>query len=569
MSTLFGLPTFDQGDVVASRESVCSDENDNDTASEITFDDLSQSSFEYDDFSTDYYTSDDDCTTVHTEHTAESRSSSQSSSTTAQTDQTVELTEEDHADLTDSVMMCVDEYLTDNPSAVIEPGFVATAHLYVYSVISAHLGHNDELGERPQDIVCDILLNEIVAGCIDLCLCTVHTHRSTTDALAASPAPLNIAEGPAGEPSSTALAQFHAKRRYIARAIQIARDKPQPAQRTPEWYIVRNNLLTASNAYKVFGTDAARNSLIYEKCSQYNTPREFDREATEEDPICVNVSSPMHWGQKYEPLSVAIYEASNDTAIEEFGCVPHSDYRFIGASPDGINVNPESSLYGRMLEIKNVVSRVINGSPKKEYWVQMQLQMEVCDLDECDFLETKFVEYGSRREFVADSLSETQPFIASSASGESQQKGSMIYFTEPNGKPFYAYMPFDIDTLDKMNEWHEHTIAHYESPANRYNYIGINYWKLEVYSCVLILRNREWFAASVQQMADLWKIIERERLGDYSHRAPKKRVPKDATATATASAGTAVVKLTEDETAIAHLFDCFRMAKKTSVEPPA
>ena len=34
----------------------------------------------------------------------------------------------------------------------------------------------------------------------------------------------------------------------------------------------------------------------------------------------------------------------------------------------------------------------LDGIPKKEYWIQMQLQMEVCDLDECDFLETRFIE---------------------------------------------------------------------------------------------------------------------------------------------------------------------------------
>ena len=45
-----------------------------------------------------------------------------------------------------------------------------------------------------------------------------------------------------------------------------------------------------------------------------------------------------------------------------------------------------------MLEIKNIVNREINGIPKKEYWIQMQLQMEVCDLGECDFLETRFKE---------------------------------------------------------------------------------------------------------------------------------------------------------------------------------
>ena len=42
---------------------------------------------------------------------------------------------------------------------------------------------------------------------------------------------------------------------------------------------------------------------------------------------------------------------------------------------------------------KNPTTRKLSGTPKKEYWIQMQLQMEVWDLDECDFLETVFKEY--------------------------------------------------------------------------------------------------------------------------------------------------------------------------------
>ena len=44
----------------------------------------------------------------------------------------------------------------------------------------------------------------------------------------------------------------------------------------------------------------------------------------------------------------------------------------LGASPDGINTDKTSQLYGRMLEIKNIVNREINGIPKSEYWIQMQ-----------------------------------------------------------------------------------------------------------------------------------------------------------------------------------------------------
>ena len=32
----------------------------------------------------------------------------------------------------------------------------------------------------------------------------------------------------------------------------------------------------------------------------------------------VNVNTPLHWGQKYEPLSVLIYEDKFNTKVEDF-----------------------------------------------------------------------------------------------------------------------------------------------------------------------------------------------------------------------------------------------------------
>ena len=45
----------------------------------------------------------------------------------------------------------------------------------------------------------------------------------------------------------------------------------------------------------------------------------------------VNVDSPLHWGQKYEPLSVLIYESMYNTTVDDFGCIQHDKYKFLGA----------------------------------------------------------------------------------------------------------------------------------------------------------------------------------------------------------------------------------------------
>lgn len=284
----------------------------------------------------------------------------------------------------------------------------------------------------------------------------------------------------------------------LEQKIEYLRGVPQPVQRTSEWYEKRHNLITASNAYKVFEKEGVMNQIIYEKCKPI---------IIDENPRPTNLSSPLHWGQKYEPLSVMIYEYLYNTQVEEFGCIPHKNYPFLGASPDGIVIKKDSDRYGRMLEIKNIVNREITGIPKKEYWVQMQLQMEVCDLDLCDFLETKFIEIPDYQSFMNESK-------------EPHTHGIILYFSK-NMKPYYIYKPFNISN-DSVDEWIEDTIQN--NSTEECIWIQNIYWKLEKMSCVLVERNKIWFQNNISQLQNVWNIILHERKTGYDHRAPKKMI---------------------------------------------
>ena len=309
----------------------------------------------------------------------------------------------------------------------------------------------------------------------------------------------------------------------IEKKIQSLRDIPQPVQRTPEWYKFRWNLITASNAWKAFESQSAINQLIYEKCQPLKT---FDESGVEEEVKMVNTNSPLHWGQKYEPLTVMVYEHDYKTKVADFGCIQHSSYKFIGASPDGIIINKESDRYGRMLEIKNVVSREITGIPKKEYWTQMQLQMEVCDLDECDFLETKFIEYPDETAFLNDVQINENGDRELTLSSDNKAKGVILYFHTKDGKPFYKYKPLEITKESDIREWEETELEKYEAHPHNYIFIKFIYWKLEKLSCVLVLRNRDWFNSNIGQLEKVWKTIEEERISGYEHRAPNRKLKK-------------------------------------------
>jgi putative phage-type endonuclease len=324
---------------------------------------------------------------------------------------------------------------------------------------------------------------------------------------------------------------------FINEQLNILRNKPQPSQRTKEWYEFRHNLITASNAYKAFENQNVKNQLIYEKCQPLNQNLYIDNDTIEEDikeVVMVNVNTTLHWGQKYEPLSVNIYEHIYNTKIEDFGCIQHETYLFLGASPDGINVDKETKRYGRMLEIKNIVNREIDGIPKKEYWIQMQLQMEVCDLDECDFLETKFTEYPDYNSYIYDTSNdlyedeEGREFQNVCLSKDNQMKGIIIYFHTKEGKPFYSYKPLELIHPQEIEEWQDNIIDYYQNNTEyKYIFMKTIYWKLDQLSCVLVCRNRQWFKDNISSLQEIWTTIEQERISGYEHRAPNRKQKKE------------------------------------------
>ena len=280
-------------------------------------------------------------------------------------------TEECALELFETAFDLMEEYIQENPTVMSEPNFdeilLEEIKEIFYIQLEDHIFESDFIEDD---------LNDLLEEAFHIFISTFHPDKSIEH---------NIIEIQEISEENVDI---------IETKIQGLRDIPQPVQRTDEWYKFRWNLITASNAWKAFESQSTINQLIYEKCQPLKTSEDCEK--------MVNTNTPLHWGQKYEPLSILLYERDYNATVEDFGCIQHPRYKFIGASPDGIIVNKSCDRFGRMLEIKNVVSREITGIPKKEYWVQMQLQMEVCDLDECDFLETKFIEYPDRHSYEND-----------------------------------------------------------------------------------------------------------------------------------------------------------------------
>jgi hypothetical protein len=284
----------------------------------------------------------------------------------------------------------------------------------------------------------------------------------------------------------------------IAQTIETLKTLPQPTQKTTEWYEYRHNLLTASSIWKALSTESQRNSLIYEKCKPLSLSAEKGN---------WHGGGSLQWGNLYEHVSIMVYEKKYNTHVADFGCIQHTKYNCIGASPDGINIDPKSDCYGRMIEVKNIVNRDITDKPKEDYWIQMQVQMETCDLNECDFVETRFKEYNSPEAYAEDT--------------DQEWKGIILCFLERNvinSKPTYKYMPFDLDITHET--WIANTKTELKETMILYT---TTYWYMDEFSCILVKRNPIWFESAVPIILNTWETIVKERETGYEHRAAKKR----------------------------------------------
>ena len=151
-------------------------------------------------------------------------------------------------------------------------------------------------------------------------------------------------------------------------------ERPQWVQRSPEWYAVRRDMITASEAASALGhkpfpsyAGSPRNELMARKLS--DAP--------------LNSVFAAH-GVKYEDEARRWAAAALGETILDVGLVRHPTLDWLGASPDGV------TLTGKLVEIKCPLKRAVKpGQVPSHYYPQVQVQMEVADVDSTIFVEYK------------------------------------------------------------------------------------------------------------------------------------------------------------------------------------
>ena len=256
-------------------------------------------------------------------------------------------------------------------------------------------------------------------------------------------------------------------------------DIPSIAQRTPEWYKARHDLITASSCCDAMGENpydrTARQKLIENKSTT--------------DPEIYSGNIYTIHGTRFEPVATMFYEMIFGVRAYETGLILHPSISFIGASPDGLCED------GRMIEIKCPLRRKIKKKGKLNgeicphyYWIQVQVQLEVCDLERCDFWQCNLREFDSFEEWydwkpVSPMLVAYQPELKE---WNGPRKG--IYLLMADGSIIYPQNHIILMTETEWTSWVVWSLENSNKSLER-----IVYWRLDDCFNQPVYRDKKWF----------------------------------------------------------------------------
>jgi len=283
-----------------------------------------------------------------------------------------------------------------------------------------------------------------------------------------------------------------------------------PAQRTLQWYNQRKAMITASDGGTVLDMNEHEEQYKFIIKKITNLPFKGNK-------FCYH-------GKKYEKIALMIYENKLNVKVADFGLVQHIKYPFIGASPDGIvdlyklDGKSKTKYVGRMIEIKCPLSRKIKTKGKNicplYYWVQVQLQLETCDLDECDFWQCSISEYENKEEFEKDTKDDEK--YKSQTNG--LEKGCLIQLIENGIANYYdnvyehaifIYPPKLQMSPEDCQKWISDEVSTFKEKKEYscYSIDKIIYWRIELASCYLIKRDKDWFNKYLATFEKMWNYV--------------------------------------------------------------
>jgi putative phage-type endonuclease len=278
--------------------------------------------------------------------------------------------------------------------------------------------------------------------------------------------------------------------KHYRKELNVLLQLPLMKQRTTEWFEARKTRLTASDLY-----DAVKGGNVSIRLAKKKANIVVDN-------INYNAIPALKWGTMFEPMATRCYsQRMNNIAIHDFGLICDTSNEHFGASPDGINE------LGIMLEIKCPYSRKIeDGIIPDKYRMQIQGQLAVCKLKECDYIECIFKSIDNEEDYLeleVDINNIKHGVIAEFYN----QKGEYVYFySDPNKTPKECVD--DITNIrDSIMNGSDDSLSTEKLKFSKYTY-----WKLDDMIIQRVVFNANEWETIVPKINTFWESVEEYKM---------------------------------------------------------
>lgn len=241
---------------------------------------------------------------------------------------------------------------------------------------------------------------------------------------------------------------------------------PLVKQKTAEWYEMRQGLITASDFAQALGE------------GKFGTQRQLIEKKVRPGEDSFKSNPFFEWGNLFEQVACDIYSHMHGVKMYEFGLLRHSKHSFFGASPDGI------SNLGIMLEIKCPMKRKITGEVPMQYYYQIQGQLDVCGLRECDYFECELVRWEKYADYVG-------------ADGAGYVEGKYTGWIR---------VTVDVETGEKKTEYGPVGTTRVAEVSGSFGG-KVYYWMLVKHNEQRVVRDDDFLAKNMPKLEEVWGRI--------------------------------------------------------------
>jgi len=282
---------------------------------------------------------------------------------------------------------------------------------------------------------------------------------------------------------------------YKAKLYELQK-LPYIKQRTEEWFNLRKDRLTASD--------------LEDAIKENNIRLAKKKAGVIKDTTNYTGIPALKWGVMFEPMASRCYSQANDNIdISEFGLIAHPTLEHFGASPDGINA------LGIMIEIKCPYSReIIDNSIPDKYYMQIQGQLAVCGLEECDYIECDFKTFDSAYKYVDDMVNDHgNPTINHGIIAEYKNLQTDEYE--------YFYSDVGLNASQAFNNINKQVFE--ANKRGHLQFIKLTPWILEKMNIQRVTFDKDLWDETVPKILKFWDKVEKCKQLPIEEPEPKRK----------------------------------------------